>query len=271
MIKLVVDCFTFHNELELLELRFTELYDHVDKFVIIEANKTFKGDFKPFILEENKWRFEKWWDKVAHIKINIPDNLTDAWSREKYQRNSSIPFLHSMCLPDNAIVIITDVDEIPNPEVILKIKYGNDLDGIYKLEMDNYFGSFYNKEITVKWYHPKVINWKNLKLKSPEECRLTFNCQWWEKGGWHFTYFGGPSRISSKLNDFSHQEYNKDDFKDENYISDKIKNGKDLFGEWRKFERINPEENDFLPKNWRILLQLEQQYKIENGNKKNNI
>jgi beta-1,4-mannosyl-glycoprotein beta-1,4-N-acetylglucosaminyltransferase len=131
--KTVVDCFTFYNELELLELRFNELYDVVDKFIIVEANKTFKGDFKPFILEENKWRFEKWWDKVAHIKVYTPDNLTDAWSREKYQRNSSLPFLHSMCLNDNSVVIITDIDEIPNPERITYIKEKYNLDGIFKL------------------------------------------------------------------------------------------------------------------------------------------
>ena len=72
--KTVVDCFTFYNELEILELRFLELYDVVDKFIIVEANKTFKGDFKPFILEENKLRFEKWWDKVAHIHIDPEKN-----------------------------------------------------------------------------------------------------------------------------------------------------------------------------------------------------
>ena len=148
--------------------------------------------------------------------------------------------------------IITDIDEIPNPERILYIKEKYDLNGIFKLEMDNYFGSLLNRQ-KEKWYHPKVINWGNLKSRSIEECRLTFDCQWWEKGGWHFTYFGGPSRISAKLNDFSHQEYNTDYYKDENYIFDKIKNGEDLFGEWRKFDRIDPEENEFLPKNWRIL------------------
>ena len=31
--KTVVDCFTFYNELEILELRFMELYDVVDKFI----------------------------------------------------------------------------------------------------------------------------------------------------------------------------------------------------------------------------------------------
>ena len=268
--KTVVDCFTFYNELEILELRFMELYDVVDKFIIVEANKTFKGDFKPFILEENKLRFEKWWDKVAHIKVYIPDNLTDAWSREKYQRNSSLPFLHSMCLNDNSVIIITDIDEIPNPGIISHIKKEYDLNGIFKLEMDNYFGSLSNKQKD-KWYHPKVINWGNLKSRSIEGCRLTFDCQWWERGGWHFTYFGGPSRISAKLNDFSHQEYNTDYYKDENYIFDKIKNGKDLFGEWREFVHIDPEKNEFLPKNWRILLPLEEKYKIKDGSKETDI
>jgi beta-1,4-mannosyl-glycoprotein beta-1,4-N-acetylglucosaminyltransferase len=251
--KFLVDCFTFYNEIEILELRFLELYNIVDKFIIVEANKTFKGDYKPFVLEENKWRFKKWWDKVAHIKIDIPDNLTDAWSREKYQRNSFIPFLYSMKLRDYDVVMITDVDEIPNPSVIKYIKEEYNLNGIFKLEMETYFGSLYNKEITNKWYHPKIMNWKVLNGSNPEDCRLNFNCQFWEKGGWHFTYFGGPSRIANKINHFSHQEYNRDKFKDEKYIEEKIKNGEDLFGEWRKFERINPEENNFLPSNWRIL------------------
>lgn len=251
--KNIVDCFTFYNELEILELRFLELYDIVDKFIIVEANKTFKGDYKPFILEENKWRFSKWWDKVAHIKVNIPDNLTDAWSREKYQRNSFMPFLYSMGLSQNDGVIITDVDEIPNPERINYIKNSFDLCGIYKLEMDTYIGSLWNKDTSVKWYHPKIMNWESLRNSNPEECRLNFNCQWWEYGGWHLTYFGGPGRIANKINHFSHQEYNNDVYKNEASIMDKIKKGEDLFGRGKRIEKIDPSQNTFLPKNWKIL------------------
>lgn len=261
--KNLVDCFTFYNEVELLELRFLELYDVVDKFIIVEANKTFKGDHKPFILEENKWRFTKWWDKVAHIKVIIPDNLTDAWSREKYQRNSFMTFLYSMQLSLDDIVVITDVDEIPNIDVLKYIKESFSLKGIYKLEMDSYFGSLYNKQKSVKWYHPKIMDWETLRASNPEDCRLNFNCQWWEKGGWHFTYFGGPSRISNKIDSFSHQEYNLPKFKDQNYIHQKIKNGEDLFGEWRNFEKIDPEKNTFLPKNWKLLLGNEEKYGIK--------
>ena len=39
----VYDCFTFFNEVELLELRLATLYDYVDFFVIIEAASTFTG------------------------------------------------------------------------------------------------------------------------------------------------------------------------------------------------------------------------------------
>ena len=39
----IYDCFTFYNELDLLELRLRETYDHVDVFVIAEATRTFQG------------------------------------------------------------------------------------------------------------------------------------------------------------------------------------------------------------------------------------
>jgi hypothetical protein len=56
--KKVIDCFTFYNELEILELRLRELYDTVDKFILVEAEKTHKGENKRFIYEENQWRFQ---------------------------------------------------------------------------------------------------------------------------------------------------------------------------------------------------------------------
>ena len=34
----IIDCFTFYNELQLLEYRLSILYDVVDYFIIVEAN-----------------------------------------------------------------------------------------------------------------------------------------------------------------------------------------------------------------------------------------
>lgn len=51
---MIFDCFTFFNELDLLELRFNLLYPYVDKFVIAEGSKTHTGENKEFVFEKNK-------------------------------------------------------------------------------------------------------------------------------------------------------------------------------------------------------------------------
>lgn len=48
----IYDCFLFFNELEILDVRLHELYDHVDKFVIVESVETFRGNPKPYILKK---------------------------------------------------------------------------------------------------------------------------------------------------------------------------------------------------------------------------
>ena len=65
----IYDCFIFFNELDLLEIRLSELYNYVDYFVIVEANKTFKGKSKPFYFEENKQKYKKYLDKIIHVKV----------------------------------------------------------------------------------------------------------------------------------------------------------------------------------------------------------
>ena len=42
----VIDCFTFFNELNMLELRLEELHKTVDLFVLVEATKTHAGKQK---------------------------------------------------------------------------------------------------------------------------------------------------------------------------------------------------------------------------------
>lgn len=250
----LIDCFTFYNELEILELRLKETYDVVDKFILVEADRTFKGDNKKFIFEENKGMFSEWLDKIIHIKINFP-NFEDSnpWNYEKYQRNSFLTPLFYLNLLDSDKVIISDVDEIPDASTIAYIK-NYPLNGIFKLEMDQYFGSFRNKMSNpAKWYHPKIMNWGHLKTQTPDNCRSNFNCQWWERGGWHLSYFGGPDKIIQKIESFSHQEYNNSKIKDPERIKEKISSNEDFLDDWRTFVNIDPKSNPYLPKNWDLL------------------
>lgn len=65
----IYDCFTFFNELDLLELRLNELASVVDYFVIAEATHTFTGKPKPLHFKENAARFEAFLPRIIHIIV----------------------------------------------------------------------------------------------------------------------------------------------------------------------------------------------------------
>lgn len=112
----IYDCFTFYNEIELLEWRLKMLYDVVDCFVIVEANRTFQNKEKPFNLESYRERLAPYQGKIRYLKISEGIPYTDDWSIEIYQRNYIQNGLAN-CQPDD-IVIIGDVDEFPSPQVL---------------------------------------------------------------------------------------------------------------------------------------------------------
>jgi beta-1,4-mannosyl-glycoprotein beta-1,4-N-acetylglucosaminyltransferase len=130
----VYDCFTFYDELDLLELRLAELAEVVDRFVLVEAKRTFQGNPKPLVFEQAKGRFAKWSAKIEHVIVDFPTPLprlshksrsktnkvrAEAWDREFYQRNQIMRGL-SDARPDD-IVIVSDSDEILRREIIEKI------------------------------------------------------------------------------------------------------------------------------------------------------
>lgn len=112
----IYDCFTFYNELDLLEIRLNELDSVVDYFVIVEATKTQTGLPKKLYFDENKDRYCKFFKKIIHIIVNnMPDiKKNNSWVLEEYQRNQIIRGL-TKC-HNNDIIFISDLDELPNKE-----------------------------------------------------------------------------------------------------------------------------------------------------------
>ena len=96
------------------DLRMNILNDYVDKFVITEGNMTFSGLPKESHFLNNKDRFAKWEDKIILNQIELPD-LEGPWHREIYSRNAMVrPDIFN----DDDLILMSDGDEIPNPEIL---------------------------------------------------------------------------------------------------------------------------------------------------------
>ena len=229
---MIIDCFTFFNELDMLECRLEYLYPHVDYFVICEANYTHSGIKKEFNYLNNKSRFEKYANKIIYIQMEVPEgyDFTNSWSLEQEQRNKLIEGLEKF--DDDDIVIISDLDEIPNVEVFSKI-----IDRIEGVEAFTLCQElfYYNLSTFVNddWKSPKVTTKKTCIVKTPNYLRTTpivDTHRIIKNGGWHLSYCFSPEGIKNKIESFAHQEYNKDEYKGLDHIAKCISEKKDVYG-----------------------------------------
>ena len=114
---MIVDCFPFFNELDLLEIRLHKLAPVVDRFVLVEATETFTGKPKPLYVQENKERFAQF--PIEHVVIDRhPADVVTPWQRENYPRHVLFDRLRAMALSSSDIVLLSDLDEIPRADCV---------------------------------------------------------------------------------------------------------------------------------------------------------
>ena len=141
---------------------------------------------------------------------------------ERHQRNSILKGLKNCS--DEDLIIISDVDEIPN------------LNKLNLFNKKNRYAVFCQKKFDYKlnllnetegdWYGSKICLKKD--LKSPQWLRdLKFkkypfwridkirDLQIIKNGGWHFSYLQSPENLMKKIAAFSHGEHNKPEFANE--------------------------------------------------------
>ena len=248
----IIDCFLFYNELDLLKYRLNALNHVVDFFVLIEATNTYVGKEKELFFFKNKDSFEEFNKKIIHIIVDdLPFKNPDIqkgeqWKNEHFQRNCIDRGLNKLDLIDEDIIIIGDVDEIPDPETISKIKNKIIQIQLNKLEMDFYYYNL-NTKLDEKWSN-SVITTKRMKQGNlPENLRGSYLPPL-HKGGWHLSFFGDTEFIKNKLINFSHQEFNKESITSIENINEKVKNSADIFSRnGIGIKKIPIEENDYLP------------------------
>jgi len=241
---MLVDCFLFYNEMDMLHLHLEELYDVVDKFVLVESTTTFVGNPKELFFEKHRDRYSKYLDKIVHVVVDDTPKMNNPWISERFQRNAIDRGIAQLDLKNEDIIIICDVDEISDSETLTTISKEG-LSVSMSLEMDLYYYNF-NCRYTGKWHSAKVVPYTVYKqYPQPDNIRRS-KCDTIEKGGWHLSYFGTPEFISNKLANFSHQEYNNPTYNNLEIIKKRVEEGGDLFGRHEsKFEQV---ETTYLPK-----------------------
>jgi beta-1,4-mannosyl-glycoprotein beta-1,4-N-acetylglucosaminyltransferase len=266
----------------MLSFRLKELNDVVDYFVIVESTLSHSGEAKELIYQNNKHLFEEYNHKIIHISVeDMPEGKEDkeTWIREESQRNCILRGLNSLNLNDDDLVIISDCDEIPNTDLLKQIKIYNGLnifkDGnnqeyfnpnpnnieIYDEEIVGFVQDYYYYNLECKhkgiWWQSRILTYRKLlELGVPTYVRLLdIDKRYYQKGGWHFSYFFDIDGIINKIQNFAHQEYNSEEYLDKSKLQDLIYNNKDLYN--RDFIEMNHfpiSENKFLPYNYKMLL-----------------
>ena len=191
----IFDCFTFFNELELLDLRLMVLYEYVDFFVLVEANKTHTGGKKEFIFEQNKDKFSDYIDKIIYVKVeDLPDySLSNIWLAENFQRNCIMRGLENAVESDK--IIVSDIDEIPNPDTVIQ-----NLNAVQPVTMTQKLFYYYvNCLQNQSWWGSILDTYKN--FESPQQLRNMARSGYNTllNGGWHYSFMGGAEKIRLKV------------------------------------------------------------------------
>ncbi|HEX2579070.1 MAG TPA: hypothetical protein VHK67_01540 [Rhabdochlamydiaceae bacterium] len=214
----IYDCFPFFNELELLEIKLHELYDHVDYFVLVECTETFRGKPKPLYFSENKQRFSKFLDKIIHVVVTDHVETDIPWNREVYQRNQIMRGLTSC--HDDDIIIIEDLDEIISPKKLPEavnllltnqMRYVTCAQTMYTYYLNRIGHVGYSWDL---WLGSVLARYADAKLILPDGMRnQKRNRETAITAGWHFTYMGGVDMVRKKLESFSHSELDNEAYK----------------------------------------------------------
>ena len=235
-----------------LDIRLNTLNEHVDHFVIAEATLDHAGNSKK--LNFNIEKFSKFKNKINYIIVeDIPKNVDDfkknwhpAHMRDQFQRNALERGYKDF--NDEDLIMISDIDEIPNPKKISEFKIQNK----YACFIQKNFQAKINRlNITEeKWPGTKICQKKN--LKSPQWLRdiKTKKRKIWQiykekepqiilDGGWHFSFLKDFNLIKKKIKSFAHQEFNNEFFTDINQIEKRINSGADIFERKYEYKKIN--------------------------------
>jgi len=238
----IYDCFMYFDEDMLLDLRLNSLDKYVKKFVITEATYTHNGSKKELKFDINK--FQKFKDKIIYLVVDKqPNNILDLVEGESKEKRGEKLILNGMArdyfqrenlkrglagIDDEDLVLISDLDEIPNFKELNFTKIKNNI-LIFEQKMFYYKLNLFYSDFT--WLGTKATRYKNfispqwlrnIKGRNYSKWRVDTwfskkkysNLLFIKNGGWHFTCLRTPEELEKKLLNFAHHyEYEESGLK----------------------------------------------------------
>ena len=228
----IYDCFMYFDEDMLLDLRLNVLNNYVKRFVITEATYTHNGSKKKLKFDINN--FSKFKDKIEYIIVDEPpptimeikENdsasvkgeklILNGMARDYFQRESLAKGLKKAL--DDDLIIISDLDEIPNLSELNIEKIDNEII-LFNQKMFYYKLNLLYDDF--QWFGSKACKKKNLvspqwirNIKSKKYSRFRLdllfsktkysNIKYINNGGWHFTCIRTAEELEKKLLNFAH-------------------------------------------------------------------
>ena len=228
----IFDCFMYFDEEIILDVRLNTLDKFVDYFVIVESRFTHKGDQRDLKFNINK--FEKFKDKIIYlIYEDQPKKIKEIKNHDSDDEKSIKYIFNAVCRENgqrnyiqkglaeaeqNDIILISDVDEIPN---LLNINFNKINEKIILFKQDMFYYKFNLNLPDLIWTGTKACKKKDLVnpqwLRNIKDRKYSFfrldtffsknkyiSVKYIVDGGWHFTNIKNAEAIEYKLRSYLH-------------------------------------------------------------------
>jgi hypothetical protein len=215
------DTFLYSGEKDLLKLRLQFLNPLIDYFVIVESTYTFSGNHR--LLSDNLFRKDlqdAYPGKINWVILEEFMPSATAWQRESWQRNQIKLGMGRAKKGD--IVMLSDLDEIPNPNFIHKVRDLREHD-VKVAQMDLYFYEFDFKSERI-WLGTTATTWNSeidfqaLRMHGIQGWALD-SCEVINSAGVHMSSIGNSQNLARKIRSFSHTEFNVFPFNNRIFLS----------------------------------------------------
>lgn len=254
--RLVYDCFPVYNEFDLVRLRLDTLKGVADTSIGVVASLTHAGKDNPHL---QTWVDHAWDDLMlyVHWERDNRDGIPATRRREMRQRNAIVQALeslrHTQRPMNHDIVLISDADEIPHPDLVRALKEDGIPEGMVVVFRQRLCYYDLNTTQGYIWNGTRAVRWDDLQALSAHIVRYGLGAQdvhypvyaMAQPAGWHLSYFGGPERVREKLTNFLHQELVNDENTQPEAIAERIAAGKDIYG--REEYKWQVEQTDDVP------------------------